>query len=94
MMYLAFSILFSSLIFVVFKLYAKYQVQTIYAIITNYFVACTVGILYYKEPINLGDITQKSWFWGSLALGLLFTWLKCSKDTARAKNSPRESQRK
>ncbi|WP_282180067.1 DMT family transporter [Maribacter stanieri] len=72
MMYLAFSILFSSLIFVVFKLYAKYQVQTIYAIITNYFVACTVGILYYKEPINLGDITQKSWFWGSLALGLLF----------------------
>ncbi|HDZ06284.1 hypothetical protein LCGC14_0148080 [marine sediment metagenome] len=72
MMYLAFSILFSSLIFVVFKLYAKYQVQTIYAIITNYFVACSVGILYYEEAINLAEITEKSWFWGSLALGLLF----------------------
>ncbi|HAI37750.1 MAG TPA: hypothetical protein DCM40_06310 [Maribacter sp.] len=71
-MYLAFSILFSSLIFVVFKLYAKYQVQTIYAIITNYFIACIVGLLYYKEPINVYDIPQKSWFWGSLLLGLSF----------------------
>lgn len=72
MMYLALSILFSSLIFVIFKLYAKYQVQTIYAIITNYFVACTVGVIYYNEPIHLAEIPQKSWFWGSVALGLLF----------------------
>ncbi len=71
-MYLALSILFSSLIFVVFKLYAKYRVQTIYAIITNYFIACIVGLLYYKEPINVYDIPQKNWFWGSLLLGLLF----------------------
>lgn len=71
-MYLALSILFSSLIFVVFKLYAKYQVQTIYAIINNYFIACIVGLLYYKEPINVYHIPQKSWFWGSLLLGLLF----------------------
>jgi len=72
MMYLALSILFSSLIFVIFKLYAKYQIQTIYAIITNYFIACTVGLFYYNEPIDLAEIPQKSWFWGSLSLGLLF----------------------
>lgn len=71
-MYLALSILFSSLIFVVFKLYAKYEVQTIYAIIVNYFIACTVGLIFYKDAINLSVIPQKSWFWGSILLGLLF----------------------
>lgn len=71
-MYLALSILFSSLIFVVFKLYTKYKVQTIYAIIVNYFIACVVGLLYYQKPINAFEIPQKSWFWGSILLGMLF----------------------
>lgn len=71
-MYLVLSILFSSLIFVIFKLFAKCQVQTIYAIIVNYFIACSVGLLYNKEPFNFTVIPQKSWFWGSIALGLLF----------------------
>ncbi|WP_430425500.1 EamA family transporter [Maribacter litoralis] len=71
-MYLALSILFSSLIFVVFKLYTKYKVQTIYAIIVNYFIACVVGLIYYQKPINAFEIPQKSWFWGSILLGLLF----------------------
>ncbi|MDO1511271.1 GRP family sugar transporter [Maribacter confluentis] len=72
MLYLALSILFSSLIFVVFKLYAKYGVQTLFAIIVNYFVACSVGLFNYSGPITLVDVPQKSWFWGSLSLGLLF----------------------
>lgn len=72
MTYLVLSILFSSLIFVIFKLYAKYQVQTIYAIIVNYFIACSVGLLFNKEPLDLISIPQKSWFWGGMALGLLF----------------------
>jgi len=72
MLYLALSILFSSLIFVVFKLYAKYNVQTIYAIIVNYFTAFLVGLLNYKEAISFTEIPQKSWFWGGLALGFLF----------------------
>tara|TARA_R110001583_G_scaffold14664_4_gene60962 strand:- start:28118 stop:29002 length:885 start_codon:yes stop_codon:yes gene_type:complete len=70
--YLVLSILFSSLIFVIFKLYAKYQVQTIYAIIVNYFIACSVGLLFNKESLDLISIPQKSWFWGGMALGLLF----------------------
>tara|TARA_R110002051_G_scaffold314839_1_gene392376 strand:- start:3069 stop:3950 length:882 start_codon:yes stop_codon:yes gene_type:complete len=71
-MYLVLSILFSSLIFVIFKLFAKYQIQTIYAIILNYFIACSVGFLYNNEPFDISTIPQKSWFWGSIALGLLF----------------------
>lgn len=71
-MYLILSVLASSLIFVVFKLFAKYKVQTLYAIIINYITACTVGLFFYSEPFELLVIPQKSWFWGAIALGLLF----------------------
>jgi len=71
-MYLVLSVLFSSLIFVIFKLFAKYQVQTIYAIIINYFIACIVGLLFHKESFAPISVSQKSWFWGAMSLGLLF----------------------
>lgn len=72
MLDLALSVLFSSLIFVIFKLFKAYKVETLYAIITNYFVACIVGLLYYQGEISVVDIPQKPWFWGTFSLGLLF----------------------
>ncbi len=69
---LAISVLCSSLIFVIFKLYTQFKVQTLYAIITNYFVAFTVGNLFYTGDIQLIEIPHKTWFWGAFALGLLF----------------------
>ena len=72
MVYLVLSVLASSLIFVVFKLFGIYKVQTLYAIIVNYITACTVGLLYYDAPLILTEIPQKSWFPGAVALGLLF----------------------
>lgn len=72
MLYLALSVLFSTLIFVVFKLFSRFKVQTLYAIIVNYITACIVGLLYYEPPILLKELPNKSWFWGTVALGLLF----------------------
>lgn len=72
MQYLALSILFSSLIFVVFKLFVRYKVQTLYAIITNYVVACLVGLIFYKGELDIGALPSKSWFFGAMALGVLF----------------------
>ncbi|MGC1516969.1 MAG: EamA family transporter [Maribacter sp.] len=72
MVYLALSVLFSSLIFVVFKLFTRFQVQTLYAIIVNYVTACSVGLIFYQQPIKPAEIPEKNWFLGSLALGLLF----------------------
>lgn len=72
MLDLALSVFFSSLIFVIFKLFKVYKVETVYAIITNYVVACTVGLFFYKGEVSLIDIPEKSWFWGTLVLGLLF----------------------
>jgi drug/metabolite transporter (DMT)-like permease len=72
MLDLALSVLFSSLIFVIFKLFSTYKVETVYAIIINYLVACSVGLLYYNGEVKITDIPDKPWFWGAFALGLLF----------------------
>lgn len=72
MEYLVLSVLASSFIFVIFKLFAKYNIQTLYAIIVNYFVACTVGILFYQESFQFKDILSKPWFLGTVVLGVLF----------------------
>ena len=72
MLDLTLSVLFSSLIFVIFKLYSVYKVQTLFAIITNYVVACLTGLFFYQGDTALQDIPEKSWFWGTLVLGILF----------------------
>ncbi len=72
MIYLALSILSSSLIFVVFKLFTRQKVETLFAIVVNYVVACSAGLFFYKGDVSLYEIPEKSWFLGTVALGLLF----------------------
>ncbi len=72
MINLGFSILFSSLIFVIFKLFSTYKINTFYAIVTNYFIACLVGIFLYKREVIICTIPTKSWFIGTIFLGILF----------------------
>ncbi|MGI9553091.1 MAG: EamA family transporter, partial [Aurantibacter sp.] len=60
------------MIFVIFKLYAVYKIETFYAIITNYVVACLCGFYFYNGKVIISEIPQKDWFWGTLALGVLF----------------------
>jgi drug/metabolite transporter (DMT)-like permease len=69
---LALSVLCSSLIFVVFKLFAIYKVQTLIAIITNYVVACLCGLLLNPRTIGLSTVIEQPWFLGTLVLGVLF----------------------
>ncbi|GMN09133.1 hypothetical protein MTsPCn9_04110 [Croceitalea sp. MTPC9] len=69
---LSLSILCSSLIFVIFKLYDVFKIQTLYAIIINYVVACITGLILYQEEIVVSQVYNANWFWGTLALGVLF----------------------
>lgn len=72
MLDLALSVLCSSLIFVIFKLYEIYKIETIYAIIANYVVACSVGLFFYSGEVKPMEIAEKPWFLGTLLLGVLF----------------------
>ncbi|WP_282142933.1 DMT family transporter [Cellulophaga baltica] len=65
-------ILFSSSLFVIFKLYNTYKVQTLFAIITNYFVAGIFSTFFYEESIQLSSIPEKNWFLPTVSLGFLF----------------------
>lgn len=69
---LALSVLSSTLIFVAFKLFGVYKVQTLYAIITNYVVACLVGLFLYEGNVDVAQLASMSWYWGPIALGVLF----------------------
>lgn len=72
MMYLVLSILASTLIFVLFKLFAKFNINTLHAIIVNYFVASMSGIIAYQGTIEITAIPKFEWFYYTLALGSLF----------------------
>ncbi|WP_424494383.1 EamA/RhaT family transporter [Salinimicrobium sp. GXAS 041] len=72
MIFLLLSILSSSVIFVIFKLYNKYGVNTLQAIIVNYFIAFSVGLAIDNQPLNLQRIPGELWFPGTLVLGGLF----------------------
>ncbi len=72
MLDLALSILCSSFIFVVFKLFSKYKVQTLYAIIMNYLVASFTGFVMYSRGIDFQNLLSSPWFWQTFILGILF----------------------
>ncbi|MFV8226629.1 EamA/RhaT family transporter [Christiangramia aquimixticola] len=72
MTYLLLSVLSSTVIFVVFRLYKKYNVNTLQAIVVNYFIACTVGFFGYIEGSDLSHVPSEKWFPGALMLGALF----------------------
>ena len=72
MIYLLLSILSSSSIFIIFKLYDKFNVNRLQAIIYNYGVACFCGLLAYNQPVQISKLPQYDWFYFSLGLGFVF----------------------
>ena len=72
MIFLILSILSSTAIFVLFKLFNKYNVNTLQAIVFNYITAFTCGIFLYNKPINIDSFISETWFFAALGLGFLF----------------------
>lgn len=72
MIYLVLSIIISSLLFVVFKLFDVFKINTLQAIVVNYLIALTLGVLTSKTAVVITEIPQQKWFLGALCLGFLF----------------------
>lgn len=75
MIYLFLSILFSTLILVVFRLFTRFEVNTFQAIVFNYVVAFAVGFGLYGSRWSNDYITEGTWQHFSLVLGVLFITL-------------------
>jgi len=69
---LIFSILASTLIFVIFKLFSKFKINTLHAIVVNYIVACFSGLIAYNNEIVVTNIIHFNWFYYAIGLGAIF----------------------
>ncbi|WP_046758832.1 DMT family transporter [Kordia jejudonensis] len=72
MIYLILSICISSSLFVIFKLFDKYQVNTFQAIVVNYLTAFTCGFFFYGNGVSITEMTQRPFMIGAIILGFLF----------------------
>lgn len=72
MIYLFLCVVCSTLLFINFKLFAKYNVKTIQAIVINYTVCVSVGLLSEGNIRTISEITSSEWFIHAICLGSLF----------------------
>ncbi len=66
------SILSSCLIYFIFKLISQSKANLFYAIILNYIIATSTGLLISGIPENLEEIVTANWFYISVVIGILF----------------------
>ena len=72
MIYLLLSIIASTIIFIIFKLFEKFNINILQAIVVNYCIAFTTGVLAYKGTITISQLPNLDWFYYTLVLGALF----------------------
>lgn len=72
MIWIALSILCSTLIFISFRLFTRYGIDNLQAVVVNYIVAFTVGQASYGFSQNLKEIPDKPWFLSIVILGFVF----------------------
>ncbi len=72
MIALLFSVLSSTLIYVAFKIFPRYQINTLNALIFNYLTAFLLGYHIQATPVKLTEIYQFPWFVPAACLGILF----------------------
>ena len=72
MTYLLLSILCSSAIFIIFKLFQKYKVDTFTAIVINYFIASITGVFTINGNLDFEYVAQAPWIYNAVFLGIIF----------------------
>lgn len=72
MIFLFFSIIITSLLFVIFKLFDVYKVNTFQAIVLNYVIALLFGFINSEVSMPIADIPEQPWFFSATVLGFLF----------------------
>jgi drug/metabolite transporter (DMT)-like permease len=70
--YLLLSILFNAVLFIIIKLFAKFNIDALQALVVNYFVAFGVGLFFLDTSFSPNIIISQEWFKGSILLGFIF----------------------
>lgn len=72
MIYLLLSIVFNAVLFVIIKLFARFNIDALQALVVNYFVAFLVGLFFLDNSLAPKEIINHDWFKGSILLGFVF----------------------
>lgn len=72
MIYLLLSILFNVVLFIIIKLFAKFNIDALQALVVNYFIAFGVGLFFLDTSFSPQIIISQEWFKGSILLGFIF----------------------
>jgi len=72
MIFLILAILFSTSIFIIFRLFPKYNIDNFQAIIINYVVAVVFGLFISDIPSSFHELVDREWFYWSMLVGLIF----------------------
>lgn len=72
MIYLVLSILASTIIFINFKYFERFNINILQAIVVNYFVAFITGMIAYDGQVQISQTPSLDWFYFTLILGALF----------------------
>jgi drug/metabolite transporter (DMT)-like permease len=70
--YLLLSILFNAVLFIIIKLFAKFNIDALQALVVNYFIAFGVGLFFLDTTFSPTGILTQDWFKGSVILGFVF----------------------
>ena len=72
MIYIAISIILFNILVVFFKLFEKYNIDNLQALISNYFISALLSLLLLSENDNIQSSFESEWFIHAIILGTLF----------------------
>ena len=72
MIYLLLCIVFTTAIFLIFKKFEEYKIDSFQAIVVNYIIAACLGFSFNNSGIALESIPHQSWFFNAVIIGILF----------------------
>lgn len=72
MIYIFLSVFFNAILFIILKLFSRFNINTLQALVVNYITAFTVGLFFTDETFEYALLIQKKWYLGSVLLSFLF----------------------
>lgn len=72
MIYLVLTIIFTSALILLFRVFERFNVYIPHVIVVNYFVAASLGLINFKGNIVVSEVVDQPWFRIAIVLGLLF----------------------
>lgn len=72
MIYLFLSILFSTLLVLIFKAFEKFNIDNFQAIVFNYITAGLICFIFLEVPLGLSTLIDQKWFPSAVLIGVLF----------------------